>query len=92
MFDEERKALHRRLGRERGDRVFALVIAMDAVERSESSGRPRWAKPPPGNPADIKAELERVLEFSDEDLIRLAGVAEDAIRRTTQAYPPPARN
>lgn len=92
MFDEERAALHRRLGREQGDRVLALVITLDASERGKSIGRGPSEPPPRGNPADIKAELQRVLELPDEDLIRLAGIAEDAIQKMDTAYPPPGNN
>jgi hypothetical protein len=92
VFDEERGALHRRLGRERGDRVLALVITLDATERAESIGRGPSEPPPPGQAADIKAELQRVLELSDEELIRLAGIAEDAIQQMDKVYPPPANN
>ncbi len=33
-----------------------------------------------------------MLELSDEELIRLAGIAEDAIEKMDKAYPPPANN
>jgi hypothetical protein len=33
-----------------------------------------------------------VLELSDEDLIRLAGIAEAGIQRMDRAYPPPGNN
>jgi hypothetical protein len=92
MFDDERAALHRRVGRERGDRILSLVITIDATERAKSIGRGASELPPPGSPADIKAELLRVLELSDDELIRLAGIAEDAIRRMDRAYPPPGKN
>ena len=92
MFDDERAALHQRLGRERGDRVLALVLTLDASERAKSVGRGPSEPPPPGSAADIKAELQRVLELSDDELIRLAGIAEDAIEKMDKAYPPPANN
>jgi hypothetical protein len=92
VFDEERTALHRRLGRARGDRVLSLVITLDASERAKSVGRGPSEPPPRGNPADIKAELRRVLELSDEELIRLAGIAEDAIQKMDRAYPRPGNN
>jgi hypothetical protein len=92
MFDEERAALHRRVGQERGDRVLALVITLDASTSAESIGRQPWELPPPANAADIKAELQRVLELSDEELIRLAAIAEDAIEQVDKVLPPPANN
>ena len=92
MFDDERAALHRRLGRERGDRVLALVITLDATERAKAIGRGPSEPPPRGSAADIKAELHRVLELSDEELIRLAGIAEDAIETMNKAYPRPGNN
>jgi hypothetical protein len=92
MFDDERAALHRRLGAERGDRVLALVITLDASESAESIGRGPSELPPPGNPANIRAELRRVLELPDEDLIRLAAIAEESIQKVQEAYPRPGNN
>lgn len=68
------------------------MITLDATERAESIGRQPGELPPRGNPADIKAELQKVLELSDEELIRLAGIADDAIQRMDRAYPPPGNN
>ena len=68
------------------------MITLDASERAKSVGRGPSELPPRGNPADIKAELQRVLELSDEELIRLAGIAEDAIEQMDKVYPPPANN
>jgi uncharacterized membrane protein YccC len=92
VFDDEQAALHRRLGQERGDRVLSLVITLDAIERAKSIGRQPGELPPRGKPADIRAELQRVLELSDEDLIRIAEIAETEIQRMNRAYPPPGNN
>jgi hypothetical protein len=92
VFDEERAALHRRVGQERGDRVLQLVVTLDMIERNKAAGREPFEKPDVGSADDVRAELRKVLELSDEELIRLAAIAEDATRHTAQAYPPPARN
>ena len=90
MFDEERAALHDRIGRERGERVFVLVVALDTLERNKAAGLQPWEKPPPGSADDVRAELRRVLELPDADLLALAAIAEDAARHVDQAYPRPS--
>ncbi len=92
MFADERKALEQRLGPERGMRVLQLVVALDVIERQKSAGLKPWQKPPRGSADQLRAELRRVLELSDDELNSLAGVAEDAARRVAKAYPPPTRN
>jgi hypothetical protein len=91
MFDDERAALHDRIGRERGERVFVLVVALDTLERNKAAGLQAWEKPPPpGSADDVRAELRRVLELPDTDLLALAAIAEDAARHVDQAYPRPS--
>jgi hypothetical protein len=92
VFEDERAALHERIGRERGERVFLLVVALDMLERNKATGRQAWEKPPPGSADDLRAELRRVLERSDDDLIALAAIAEDATRHVDRAYPHPTEN
>jgi hypothetical protein len=81
VFEAEREALHDRVGRERGERVFLLVVTLDTLERNKTAGRHAAEKPARGSAADVREELRRVLELSDDDLIRLAAVADDALRQ-----------
>jgi hypothetical protein len=86
VFEEEREALHQRVGRERGERVFQLVALLDNLERNRAAGRLPSAKPPRGSAADLREELRRVLELSDADLIRLAAIADDAARQARRTH------
>jgi hypothetical protein len=92
VFDDERAALHRRIGHDRGERVFLLVVTLDTLERNRAAGRQPSEKPPPGSADDVRAELRRVLELSDDELLRLAAIADAATRQVRRAYPRPGRN
>ena len=81
MFEAEREALHQRVGLERGERVFLLVVMLDTLERNKAAGRHASEKPKRGSAADVREELRRMLELPDDDLIRLAAIADDALNK-----------
>jgi hypothetical protein len=86
VFEAEREELHRRIGRERGDLVLLLVATLDTLERNKAAGRHASEKPRRGSAADVREELRRVLALPDDDLIRLAAVAGDAIRQARRQH------
>jgi hypothetical protein len=86
MFEAEREELQRRIGHERGELVFLLVATLDTLERNKAAGRHASEKPRRGSAGNVREELRRVLELPDDDLIRLAAVAGDAIRQARQKH------